>query len=863
MPVNQREHLYLKNEIGESRVFHLDRGIDENTKDTDRIRYYRNQKDRLYQNYQTFQHERVIRHQNRTIELPVHIDYVQIAFLEIFNSDLANKFERSFGLKVVSFSNLNQDVIFAISDIMRFRENFIRLLNLFYNSQGDELPNECKYLTLIDHFRFLTTERIAPYRCSENVILHFVDNSLISHDFSIIKEALISFMRDSNINYDEIAPDSLFQIASIPLDLLKSLIDNFDIIQKVQNLRTLHIRPNAVGDPELVVGLNIEVDPDAPIIGIIDTGISSTGFMQEFICEEGLDLTNPDNPQPYSIETDHGTTVATLASFGWDYFNNPTENLRADARVFSIKAQSGETSAINLFKIVDAIKRTHQEYGIRIFNLSLNVGGKEYNSEISEYAYLLDELAYINDILIFISTGNLPIEDVIEIQRVRQDAFTDPTTRNFLTYPNHFYNPNKVSEAHLCVFSNLCEPAESMNNITVGALAHNLLDESDRTDLSLRKEHPAFYTRKYYIDHTKTINNTRFKKNQINKNLFKPDIMMPGGDVLSRNSNMHVIGVDSGNLYYKRSSGTSYATPLAANLAAKIVKKYPQIRMQTVKALMINSSTALQSGYLDSLIQDLKQECTLQPLVQLSRSEKSALSKKYSADRLNSFISGHGMPDITKCLFSNEKNVTLVVEDSIFYDSHKVINLNIPHYLYEHKKNVALKITSTLCYKFAPVLDNPLAYNPVHISFNVGNSILKNDHNGNAIEYAECRKNRDNDRIAIKSNFFSWSDDFFPASNKLFSNVQKFSENISASELQKVEGQISIIMRCTGRHDAIFAAKVQKEHEFSLVFCIEETFCEGLEHKDLYTEISLVNTLEVIAEARADAEIENQRTSLH
>lgn len=857
MPENQREHLYLKNEVGESRVFHLERGMDDSTEDTDRDRHYRSQKDRLHENFQTFQHEREIRHQNRTIELPAHIDYVEIAFFEIFNSDLANKFERNFGLKVVSFSNFNQDVIFAISDNRRFRENFVRLLNLFYNSQGDVLPNECKLLTLIDRFHCLTTERIAPYRCSENVILHFVDNSLIPRDFEIIKNELISFMRERNINYVEIAPDSLFQIASIPLDLLKTLIDNFDIIQKVQSLRTLHIRPNAVGDPELVVGLNVDVEPNVPIIGIIDTGISSIGFMQEIICDSGLDLTNPDNPQPYSIETDHGTTVATLASFGWDYFNNPSEDLRADARVFSIKAQSGETSVINLFKIVNAIKRANQEYGIRIFNLSLNVGGKEYNSEISEYAYLLDELAYNNDILIFISTGNLPIEDINEIGRVRQDAFTDPATRNFLTYPNHFYNPNKISEAHLCVFSNLCEPSESMNNITVGALADNLVDERDLTDLSLSKNHPAFYTRKYHIDHTKTINNTRFKKNQINKNLFKPDIMMPGGDVVSDRSKMQVIGVDSGNLHYKRSSGTSYATPLAANLASKIVKKYPEIKMQTVKALMINSSTSLQSGYLDNLIQDLKQECSLQPLELLSRSEKSALSKKYSAERLNSFISGHGTPDITKCLFSNEKMVTLVIEDSIFYDSHKVINLNIPHYLYEHTKSIALKITATLCYKFDPVLDNPLAYNPVHISFNIGNSILKNDHNGNAMKYAECRKNRDNDRIAIKSNFFSWSDDFYPASSKLFSNVQKFSENISALELQKVEGQISIIVRCTGRHDATLSARVQKEHEFSLVFCIEETYCEELEDKDLYSEISLVNTLEAIAEARADAEIEN------
>lgn len=853
----EKDHLYLRNEVGESLIFHLDRGMDKNPDEDNQVRHYRAQKDRLHENYRSFQTELEIRHNNRTIELPTHIDYMQIAFFSIFNSDLANKYERNFGLKAVSFSKFNQDVTFAVSDVRRFQENFVRLLNLFYNSPEDELPNECKLLIHIDKFHCLTSERIASRNLTENILLHFVDSTLIHSDFSSIKGCLFSFLHSNDVSYNEVAPDSILQIQTIEANLLQSLVDNFDIIQKIQALRSLRIRPNIIGDPELTIGLNVHIEPDVPIIGIIDTGITPIGLMREIICEDGFDLTNPGNPQPYSIEVDHGTTVATLASFGWDYFNNPSNDIHADAKVFSIKAQSGETSVINLFQIIDAIKRAYEEHHIRIFNLSLNVGCKDYNEEISDYAYLLDELAYNNDILVFISTGNLPIDDVNEIQRC-QTASDDPAIRRFLTYPNHFYNPNKESEAHLCVCTNLCEPAESMNNITVGALASNLRDEQDRTDLSLSGKHPAYYTRKYYIDYTKTINNTRFKKNQINKNLFKPDFLMPGGDMLSPDSKMQVIGVDYGNLCYKKSSGTSYATPLAANLAAKIVHKYPLLKMQTVKALLINSSTNLDPAYLNNLIHDLKQESSDRPLETLTKSEKTALSKKYSAERLNHYISGHGSPDISKCLFSDEKRVTLIVEDNISYDSHKVINLNIPKYLYNHTKMVALKITATLCYKFAPVLDNPLAYNPVHISFNLGNSIQKDRASDNARVYAECRKSTDNDRMAIKKDFFAWSDDFYPASSKLFSNVQRFFANISASELRKIDGQLSIIVRCTGRNDPAFVAKVQKEHEFSFVLCIEETSCEELIEKDLYSEMELINTLEAAAEVRVDVEIENE-----
>ena len=45
---------------------------------------------------------------------------------------------------------------------------------------------------------------------------------------------------------------------------------------------------------------------------------------------------------------------------------------------------------------------------------------------------------------------------------------------------------------------------------------------------------------------------------------------MPGGDVLGQNANMQVIGINCSHLDYVFGSGTSYAAPLAANLAAKI-----------------------------------------------------------------------------------------------------------------------------------------------------------------------------------------------------------------------------------------------------------------------------------------------------
>ncbi len=86
-------------------------------------------------------------------------------------------------------------------------------------------------------------------------------------------------------------------------------------------------------------------------------------------------------------------------------------------------------------------------------------------------------------------------------------------------------------------------PGESFNNITVGALADNKIP-GPPTGLAALKELPAYYTRKHYIDYTRKINGADFKRSQMNYNINKPDIVMPGGDQLGAASGMQVLGFE-------------------------------------------------------------------------------------------------------------------------------------------------------------------------------------------------------------------------------------------------------------------------------------------------------------------------------
>lgn len=849
-------HLYLRNQIGMYRSFNHARGRDNDTEENDdRPRDYQRQKERLGASRLRLINDRRERHEHRRNDINVaHWDMVEVKFLKHVAPEFADDIEQKYGLHAVRYSNFNQDVLFLISDPERFEQVFMNDLNEFCNSEGNDVETPLKSLTTISNFHYLTSELIkrdenARSLCSNSIIKLISDNRY-DRENRQIKEAMMAYLNE-NAHVRRLT-DDMIQIDSIEEHRLEELIGNFDIIDSVvQGLGKIRVIPDPFNDFRRALDFRLVVSDGLPVVGVLDTGtIAEEPFTQ--LDAGGIDLTNEHDY--HSVHEGHGTTVASLASFGWNYYqaNENAEEINADAQIYTIKVQNNAEGRLNIADIKQAIIGAHNDHGIRIFNLSMNSGSKNYNSDISPYAYILDALAYELDILIFISTGNLVREDVEAIQEEMADEHTAEEVRNFLRYPSHFYKPGfERAASHFCDCTNLNVPAESMNNMTIGALADNL-QAGDHTDMSLGKGFPAYYTKKYYIDYNGEINGTKFNQNQRNKHIFKPDIVMPGGDVLSDDSAMEVISTNALGLCYIKNSGTSYAAPLAANLAAKVIGKYPNLNMQSVKALLINSADKVPDTYLNDTILKLKQEdAGVDDIGGLDVNQRRNLTKKYNAELLNSFISGHGMPNIVKCLSSTHKRVTLVIEDRIAFDSYKVMNLNLPPYINRHPGRTAIKLTATLCYKFMPKPNDALSYNPLHISFFIGKSMNYDNPGANAKEYSLTRKSDNAERMRIKGTPFSWSDDFYPASSKRFSNVQKAEYNFRGSELEGIRDQMSLVLRCTGRK--VYPLNME-EHPFSLIITLEETDNVDLMNESLYDDLQNLNTLEAIGELAVEAE---------
>jgi hypothetical protein len=356
---------------------------------------------------------------------------------------------------------------------------------------------------------------------------------------------------------------------------------------------------------------------------------------------------------------------------------------------------------------------------------------------------------------------------------------------------------------------------------------------------------------------------------------------MPGGDRLGEAPGMQIFGFgEQGNDFYHKDSGTSLATPLAANLASRIVGLYPALNMQSVKALIINSAAKLLSAeFLDDLVTDIRQTFSGEKFgkeyTQLNVAEKKILNQRINSDDLYHRLVGYGLPDEGKALYSDSKSVSIVIQDTIALKSYKVINLNIPKYLLDYSKSrPLLHLKATLCYKFPPVWNNHLGYNPLHISFNFIKSVKSDDPVNTAAIIAdkdhqffnaftsgitdpkEITKAK-NEALGIKKVIQSWSEDFYPPATKPFSNTQQLELNINKAEIEKVNRQISVVVRCTYKTDIdreLLVRLQSSAHDFSIAINIEEKPNAELAQFDLYDELVEINNLANLAEIDLEAE---------
>lgn len=754
----------------------------------------------------TIDQEQKYARKNRSLEIPADVDYIQVNFVSQFViSKYFNDYYKKFGLEAINFFNFGKSGLFAVVNRDLFQiylneiNSFIQFgLNINPDSKYDN------YVTYVNSFKLLTAKDIIRFKVDEigNVVyLSLVELPLASQLQYALIESLIAFLKSNSISHYFDKTVNRIELFDVSFEQVQLIAENFDVIQNVTCSLSSIVRPSDFNFVKREYGFNISnAADDLPLIGIIDTGISmDTPLKSITIQDDSFSLQgNPLIDISGTKREGHGTAVAALAALGRiNHLNKFQGEVRADAKLLSIKLFESGKGYLSETQVVKMLYDAKSKYpSMKLFVLTICYDKfKAKNEPFSSYTYELDKFAHSTDSLIFICTAN-------NINAVNENTDYD------LAYFGS-------------VHTNLSTPADSLNNVTVGAAAENL-NNGPFYGISSGREFPTLYSRKGHIDLAAV-----FPRNKSNKNYFKPDVIECGGDLgfynpttidYIDNSAMAVLSARP-ELGYILETGTSLSAPLTANLAAKILNEYPNINAQTIKALIINGASL-------NNIQFPKQ-----------------------VSHLLNVTAGNGFVDVENSLFSNENKATLILEDVISDTDLKIYPIYFPKYLLEDdlgRKKGLVKITATLCFSFEPLQNNQLSYNPIHMAF----SFFKNH------SAAEINAKNDDFNSKLRSTL-SWSQNGRNVSKPIpFSNSQKINFTIDLNHLISENQVLKLAIHCKVSTQIIggLPASYPKQFPFSMAISIEENTKK--KSGKLYDELLEINNLEVLGDIELEGSID-------
>lgn len=795
----KNKHVYLVNGVTSNNGFKKTRNIQPTLKEEEvELLKYPNviQQQRLSRAKSIFTRERTQRAEKKTINVPTSLELISINFYKTFNQSLSKEFYKRYGLTALVFENFNKGVLFEITDTNLFGD-FIKHVELYCNSSVSVKYEGKSYnlIALVHNFEFLSSnKRIKSIEAGLTAL-----SLVTSSKNNSIYTALLAYLKEQNKEFFSSTLSSEFiEVANLSKEDIITIADNFDIVKSVTSSRTERRRPGVYGEERREYGFDVSLSDNLPLVAVVDSGLSKIEPLKPAISNHSIDLTNTSG---FIDDCGHGTAVSGLVMLGHEFLTEVKETYHAKAKVFIIKAISQNNDELNIISIIEAIKKARIEYGIRLFNLCLNTPiAKPYNTGFSDYAYLLDKLAFEHDLLIFTSVGNISDTTLKEL--------LDESPHIAHDYPTIFYSPDNQSDIHSCESTNILEPSESLNNVSVGALAGNL-EKPASSDITPADELPAYYTRKFHFDFEQKINGVKLIKSQRNKHINKPDLVFDGGDLFKPESGIEILKSNIGTgEFFGRDCGTSLATPLVTSMAAEIMRDYPTLRTQTIKAILLNSSNY--------------------PL----GNEPFPFDNGYKG--LFKKLMGFGKPEYSSLLYSDDNAVTFVIEGDIKLDELKTIVINLPAYF--NKDGNKLNFKSTLCYSFLPLKDNHLSYLPLQITYGIFKPIdAQKMGPSNTKEYI------------IKSGM-TWSDDFFGVDNRLFSNAQQLNHNVSGEQIAANNNKVTLAIKCTAKNEIPDSHKIALEnqnHKFSVVIKITELPVSKVQHI-LYNEMIAINDIEAI-----------------
>lgn len=377
---------------------------------------------------------------------------------------------------------------------------------------------------------------------------------------------------------------------------------------------------------------------------------------------------------------------ANIGQFGWDeldnwlryqdgdltaeeFINTYEEDKRAFLRMsYNRSIKVNEKLIPNQMR--EIVNYFYHNYNCRIYNLSQGDSEKIYSGgKPKGWSCVLDELQNEYDIIFVVSSGNYMYESNCQYENILSD------------YPKFLVNTTECK---------LIEPANSVNSITVGALA---------TSGQIINPNPEKINIKPITDRGQLSTISRVGPGVLKS--IKPDFVAYGGDrgiindVMGNFNPVYNNGLDK--LLFNNNNdglfcwdrGTSFAAPYISHIAAKILNEYPGISNNMIRSLIASSSS-------------IPETCEAIGEIETCNNEFKH-NNNPNVKKLLHYSVGYGLPDVNKCITSNNSRVILMCdvknnEDAIKIDQMHIYQIPLPEEFKSAKKSKKVIIS--------------LAYNP-------------------------------------------------------------------------------------------------------------------------------------------------------
>lgn len=445
------------------------------------------------------------------------------------------------------------------------------------------------------------------------------------------------FLRDPDLFFSNMS-----YLAKLKVYEIKALLssENFSYIRKIKQRPSYEIQRSPS---------HIQIDSSSvlqPItrltMGIIDSGIDHN-------------LLNPLrahhlNRTSLKSNTAHGTFVASRAIFGHDlslYASGKINTLEPVGKFIDIQVMGDKlidsetvTTLDDIQDLIGAVKEVVRRHtDVKVFNIAIAEKCAIDHDEVSDLTITLDELSNQYDVLFIISAGNHQVHKQ-------------------LTYRDIFLNDGNQYDV------NIASPADSINNLAVGAVAYDIDDES----MTPVKHYPSPFSR---------VGPGRFE-------ILKPELVEEGGDYLNapqlddtvrdfRSIDKYgVMGLEAGKTFAK-DLGNSQAAPLVS---------WQALQLQEYIEDQLSGNLPVRGNYANLMRAMLAHSTAFNEQVGIAKADVHVRPAH-----------GLGVPNFETIFASDDNRVTMVYCDELDFSQkvHK-LRFNLPKYLLGTKSKFVLSL---------------------------------------------------------------------------------------------------------------------------------------------------------------------------